>query len=196
MKNRTIQNPKHQLPGQNLEKGTEAGIPEAHLRMPAYSKDSGRTDPLHRSPGHGRKGACLKDWEERNQLHPRVLIVIGEIPKYKELMLKQEDVNKGKHLRCNLGQYSESEDSEGWPLESSLRRAGIRPYEILAKPGFRVLSEIAMSFPPLSEEDGTEGPMIIEVEMGGHFVHRVYIDGGASSEVLLWSIVRNAPQRK
>ncbi|GJT94752.1 reverse transcriptase domain-containing protein [Tanacetum coccineum] len=44
--------------------------------------------------------------------------------------------------------------------------------------------EMAMSFPPLREEDGTEGPMIIEVEMGGHFVHRVYIDGGASSEVL------------
>ncbi|GKB86668.1 reverse transcriptase domain-containing protein, partial [Tanacetum coccineum] len=41
-----------------------------------------------------------------------------------------------------------------------------------------------MSFPPLGEEDGTEGPMIIEAEMGGHFVHRVYVDGGASSEVL------------
>ncbi|GJT42974.1 reverse transcriptase domain-containing protein [Tanacetum coccineum] len=44
--------------------------------------------------------------------------------------------------------------------------------------------ETAMSFPPLREEEGTEGPMIIEVEMGGHFVHRVYVDGGASSEVL------------
>ncbi|GJT59349.1 reverse transcriptase domain-containing protein [Tanacetum coccineum] len=41
-----------------------------------------------------------------------------------------------------------------------------------------------MSFPPLGEEDGTEGPMIIEAEMGGHFVHRIYVDGGASSEVL------------
>ncbi|GKC78306.1 hypothetical protein Tco_1129080, partial [Tanacetum coccineum] len=29
----------------------------------------------------------------------------------------------------------------------------------------------AMSFPPLKEEDGAESPMIIEVEMGGHFVH-------------------------
>ncbi|GKG47934.1 hypothetical protein Tco_0509819, partial [Tanacetum coccineum] len=28
--------------------------------------------------------------------------------------------------------------------------------------------EKAMSFPPLSDEDGTESPMIIEVEMGGH----------------------------
>ncbi|GKE03019.1 reverse transcriptase domain-containing protein [Tanacetum coccineum] len=31
------------------------------------------------------------------------------------------------------------------------------------------------------EEDGTEGPMIIEAEIGGHFVHRIYVDGGASS---------------
>ncbi|GJY15008.1 hypothetical protein Tco_0385430 [Tanacetum coccineum] len=41
-------------------------------------------------------------------------------------------------------------------------------------PGFTQssLRRKAMSFPPLREEDGTEGPMIIEVEMGGHFVHR------------------------
>ncbi|GJY85938.1 hypothetical protein Tco_0499964 [Tanacetum coccineum] len=32
--------------------------------------------------------------------------------------------------------------------------------------------------------DGTEGPMIIEAEMGGHFVHRMYLDGGSYSEIL------------
>ncbi|GKC47432.1 reverse transcriptase domain-containing protein [Tanacetum coccineum] len=32
--------------------------------------------------------------------------------------------------------------------------------------------------------DGTEGPMIIEAEIGGHFVHRIYVDGGAFSEIL------------
>ncbi|GKC50973.1 reverse transcriptase domain-containing protein [Tanacetum coccineum] len=47
----------------------------------------------------------------------------------------------------------------------------IQPWERVAKP------RITQSFSP-------ESPMIIEVEMGGHFVHRVYIDGGASSEVL------------
>ncbi|GJT14741.1 hypothetical protein Tco_0873447 [Tanacetum coccineum] len=41
-----------------------------------------------------------------------------------------------------------------------------------------------MSFPPLGDEDGTEGPMIIKAEIGGHFVHRMYVDGGASSEIL------------
>ncbi|GJU68976.1 reverse transcriptase domain-containing protein [Tanacetum coccineum] len=55
-----------------------------------------------------------------------------------------------------------------------------------------------ISFPPLGEEDGTEGPMIIEVEIGGHYVHRIYVDGRASSEVLyehcfvkLWPEIRN-----
>ncbi|GJZ92526.1 reverse transcriptase domain-containing protein [Tanacetum coccineum] len=62
----------------------------------------------------------------------------------------------------------------------------IQPWERVTKPRITqsFSPETAMSFPPLREEDGTEGPMIIEVEMGGHFVHRVYIDGGASSEVL------------
>ncbi|GKD73890.1 hypothetical protein Tco_1332172, partial [Tanacetum coccineum] len=44
--------------------------------------------------------------------------------------------------------------------------------------------ESVISFPPLEEEDRTEGPMIIEAEMGGHFVHRMYVDGGSSSEIL------------
>ncbi|GKA92029.1 hypothetical protein Tco_0813954 [Tanacetum coccineum] len=34
------------------------------------------------------------------------------------------------------------------------------------------------------EEDKTEGPMITEAEMGGHCVHRMYVDGGSSSEIL------------
>nr|GEV35682.1 reverse transcriptase domain-containing protein [Tanacetum cinerariifolium] len=34
------------------------------------------------------------------------------------------------------------------------------------------------------EEDGTEGPMVIEAEMGGHCPHRIYVDEGTSSEIL------------
>ncbi|GJY47199.1 hypothetical protein Tco_0436262, partial [Tanacetum coccineum] len=35
-----------------------------------------------------------------------------------------------------------------------------------------------ISFPPLGEEDGTKRPMVIEAEVGGHLVHRIYVDGG------------------
>ncbi|GKA36022.1 reverse transcriptase domain-containing protein [Tanacetum coccineum] len=41
-----------------------------------------------------------------------------------------------------------------------------------------------ISFPPLKEEEGTEGPMIIEAEIGGHFIHRMYVDGGSASKIL------------
>ncbi|GJX19142.1 reverse transcriptase domain-containing protein [Tanacetum coccineum] len=62
----------------------------------------------------------------------------------------------------------------------------IQPWERVAKQ--RVTQsfspETIISFPSLGEEDRTEGPMIIEAEIGGHFVHRIYVDGGASSEVL------------
>ncbi|GJV18652.1 reverse transcriptase domain-containing protein [Tanacetum coccineum] len=39
-------------------------------------------------------------------------------------------------------------------------------------------------FPPLGEDEGTKGSMIIEAEIGGHCVHRMYMDGGSASEIL------------
>nr|GFA67056.1 reverse transcriptase domain-containing protein [Tanacetum cinerariifolium] len=45
-------------------------------------------------------------------------------------------------------------------------------------------SESVISFPPLGEEDWTEGPMIIETEKRGHCVHRMYVDGVSSSKIL------------
>nr|GEU85362.1 reverse transcriptase domain-containing protein [Tanacetum cinerariifolium] len=38
--------------------------------------------------------------------------------------------------------------------------------------------------PTPREEDGTKGPMVIEAEIGGHFVHRMYVDGGSFSKIL------------
>ncbi|GJV17543.1 hypothetical protein Tco_1362866 [Tanacetum coccineum] len=34
------------------------------------------------------------------------------------------------------------------------------------------------------DEDGAKGPMIIEAEIGGHFIHQIYVDGGSASEIL------------
>nr|GEU32730.1 reverse transcriptase domain-containing protein [Tanacetum cinerariifolium] len=39
-------------------------------------------------------------------------------------------------------------------------------------------------FPLLNEEEGTKGLMIIEAEIGGHCIHRMYVDGGSASEIL------------
>ncbi|GKB34504.1 hypothetical protein Tco_0879446 [Tanacetum coccineum] len=105
MKNRTTQSPKHQLPEQNPEKGTEAGIPEAHHHTPVYSKDSRRTDPLHRSPGRGEKGASQRiDVETRRRQ-------------------QRQAPSRA------TSQYSESEDSEGGHWKSKLRRQKSNTYE-------------------------------------------------------------------
>nr|GEX71469.1 reverse transcriptase domain-containing protein [Tanacetum cinerariifolium] len=47
---------------------------------------------------------------------------------------------------------------------------------------FERVKEIA--FPPLAASNKTEGPLVIEAEMGGHMIHRMYIDGGFSMEIL------------
>ncbi|GJV57144.1 reverse transcriptase domain-containing protein [Tanacetum coccineum] len=51
----------------------------------------------------------------------------------------------------------------------------VQPWERVARQritqSFSSNSEI--SFPPLGEDEGTEGPMIIEAEIGGHYVHRI-----------------------
>nr|GEX20632.1 reverse transcriptase domain-containing protein [Tanacetum cinerariifolium] len=47
---------------------------------------------------------------------------------------------------------------------------------------FERVGEIA--FPQLAASNGTEGPLIIEAEMSGHMIHRMYIDGGSSMEIL------------
>ncbi|GKF53158.1 reverse transcriptase domain-containing protein, partial [Tanacetum coccineum] len=38
--------------------------------------------------------------------------------------------------------------------------------------------------PPLANSVRTEGPLLIEAEIGGHMSHRMYIDGGSSTGVL------------
>nr|GEW15978.1 reverse transcriptase domain-containing protein [Tanacetum cinerariifolium] len=41
-----------------------------------------------------------------------------------------------------------------------------------------------ITFPPLTASSGKEGPLVIEAEMNGHMIHRMYVDGGSSMEIL------------
>nr|GEX75109.1 reverse transcriptase domain-containing protein [Tanacetum cinerariifolium] len=47
---------------------------------------------------------------------------------------------------------------------------------------FERVKEIA--FPPVAASSRTNGSFIIEEEMGGHVIHRMYVDGGSSMEIL------------
>nr|GEX95517.1 hypothetical protein [Tanacetum cinerariifolium] len=41
-----------------------------------------------------------------------------------------------------------------------------------------------ITFPPPATSRGTEGPLIIEAEISGHMIHRMYVDGGSSIKEL------------
>ncbi|GKB88688.1 reverse transcriptase domain-containing protein [Tanacetum coccineum] len=41
-----------------------------------------------------------------------------------------------------------------------------------------------ISFPPLASSDGQENLIVIEAEVDGHLIHRMYVDGGSASKVL------------
>ncbi|GJR28077.1 hypothetical protein Tco_1104309 [Tanacetum coccineum] len=48
----------------------------------------------------------------------------------------------------------------------------------------RNLRERQSTSHPNDEDEGTEGPMIIEEEIRGHCIHRMYVDGESASEIL------------
>nr|GEW66626.1 reverse transcriptase domain-containing protein [Tanacetum cinerariifolium] len=41
-----------------------------------------------------------------------------------------------------------------------------------------------ISFPPLKDNEGQENPIVIEAEVEGRLIHRMYVDGGSALEVL------------
>ncbi|GJS16791.1 reverse transcriptase domain-containing protein [Tanacetum coccineum] len=148
-----------------LEKGKFKAPPP--MVTPVEKRDPTKYCEFHSDTGHNTN-ECM---QLRKQIDE--MIKAGKLSQFiKEL--KQNEKAKA------------PKKGEAFGKDKPLTILMIQPWERVAKPRITqsFSPETAMSFPPLNEEDGTESPMIIEIEMGGHFVHRVYIDGGASSEVL------------
>ncbi|GJV94323.1 hypothetical protein Tco_1545900 [Tanacetum coccineum] len=93
-----------------------------------------------------------------------------------------------KELKQNSGkeQPKAAKKRETFGKDKALAILMVQPWERVARQkitqSFSPNTEIL--FPPLDEDEGTEGPMIIEAEIGGHCIHRMYVDGGSASEIL------------
>nr|GEV72832.1 hypothetical protein [Tanacetum cinerariifolium] len=57
-------------------------------------------------------------------------------------------------------------------------------HNIKQKDGETIKDFIEITFPSLATSSGTEGPLVIETEISGHMIHRMYVDEGSSTEVL------------
>ncbi|GKA34192.1 hypothetical protein Tco_0720621 [Tanacetum coccineum] len=106
----------------------------------------------------------------------------------------EELIKAGKlsHVIKDLKQSNEKDQPKAAKMGEASRKDKavailmVQPWKRVARQritqSFSTVPEIL--FPPLGDEDGTEGPMIIEVEIGGHFIHRMYVDGGSTLEII------------
>ncbi|GKA41392.1 reverse transcriptase domain-containing protein [Tanacetum coccineum] len=151
-----------------LEKGKFKAPPP--MVTPAEKRDPNKYCEFHADTRHST--------DECMQLRKQIdeMIKSGKFPQFiKEL--KQSDKPKVQ------------KKGETARKDKPLAILMIKPWERVAKK--RVTQSFSpkttISFSSLGEEDGTEAPMIIEAEIGGHFVHRIYVDGGFSGETI-WPI--------
>ncbi|GJU83562.1 reverse transcriptase domain-containing protein [Tanacetum coccineum] len=93
-----------------------------------------------------------------------------------------------KELKQNNGkeQPKATKKGETSGKDKALAILMVQPWERVARQ--RITQSFSPNpeifFPPLGEDEGTEGPMIIEAEIGGHCIHRMYVDGRPASEIL------------
>nr|GEW62886.1 reverse transcriptase domain-containing protein [Tanacetum cinerariifolium] len=93
-----------------------------------------------------------------------------------------------KELKQNNGkeQLKIAKKGETLGKEKPLTILMVQPWERVV--GQKIMQSFSPNpeifFPPLGEDEGIEGPMIIEAEIRGHCIHRMYVDGGSASEIL------------
>nr|GEU45509.1 reverse transcriptase domain-containing protein [Tanacetum cinerariifolium] len=79
-----------------------------------------------------------------------------------------------KYVKDPVGIYN-IKQRDGETIEEFMKRFKIETRRIKS---FAHIKEI--TFPPLTINKGTEGPLVIEAEIGGHAIHRIYVDGDSS----------------
>ncbi|GJT23269.1 hypothetical protein Tco_0893206 [Tanacetum coccineum] len=93
-----------------------------------------------------------------------------------------------KEIKQNRGKEQPKAEKKGEPSgkDKALAILMVQPWERVARQNITqsFSSNLIIFFPPLDKNEGTKGPMIIEAEIGGHCIHRMYVDGGSTSKIL------------
>nr|GEX07932.1 reverse transcriptase domain-containing protein [Tanacetum cinerariifolium] len=134
---------------------------------PVEKKSSNRFCDFHNDKGHST--------DECMQLKKQIeeLVRAGKLSHL---------IKKIKHGRDQSKTEKKETPSKDKPTEIYM----IQSWQIMTRQkvtqSFERVKEI--TFPPLTASSGVEGPLVIEAEMDGHMIHRMYVDGGSSMEIL------------
>ncbi|GKB74681.1 reverse transcriptase domain-containing protein, partial [Tanacetum coccineum] len=140
--------------------------PPPPMVTPAEKRSSNKFYDFHNDKGHSM--------DECMQLKKQ----IEELVRAGKLSHLIKDIKQGRDQTKNG-------KKEAPAKEKSLAIYMIQPWQRTTRQkltqSFARVNEI--TFPPLTSNDGTKGPLVIEAEIGGHMIHRMYIDGGSSMEI-------------
>nr|GEX74847.1 reverse transcriptase domain-containing protein [Tanacetum cinerariifolium] len=106
----------------------------------------------------------------------------------KELIKARKLSHVIKELKQNSKKYQPKATKKGEASgkDKPLAILMVQPWKRVARQ--RIIQRFSPNpeilFPPLWDEDRAEGPMIIEGEIGSHFIYRIYLDGGSASKLL------------
>nr|GEX23935.1 reverse transcriptase domain-containing protein [Tanacetum cinerariifolium] len=150
--------------------------PELIKRLNARPKDCGGNDDCHHGFHTGRN-RCRFQKESSHSL--KVTGPIEELVRAGKLSHFIKEIRQDRDQQKTRKKDALVKDKAAsiymiWPWQRVMRQKVTQ--------SFAHVKEI--TFPPLTANKGTGGPLVIEAETGGHAVHRIYVDRGSSIEVL------------
>ncbi|GJT92417.1 reverse transcriptase domain-containing protein [Tanacetum coccineum] len=170
-------------------KGSRIGFPYSQKppkEIFALDKGKFKAPPPMTTPVEKRKHAKFREF------HGEVGHNTDECMHLKKQIKEMLKAGKLSHLIKELKQNNVKEQPKVVKKGETSRKNKVlailmvQPWERVARQ--RIIQSFSPNpkilFPSLGEDEGTEGLMIIEAEIGGHCVHRMYVDGGSASEIL------------
>nr|GEU57883.1 reverse transcriptase domain-containing protein [Tanacetum cinerariifolium] len=156
-----------------LETGNQTKAKLQKGKLLEGTKDGTKTRQIHPSYKNTKRTSCLRQ---------------GKFKSPPPMTTPVEKRNASKfckfHGRKDQAKIAKKGETSG--KDKLLAILMVKPWKRITRQRITQIfsPESVISFLTIGEEDGTEGPMIIEAEMRGHCVHRIYVDGGSSLEIL------------
>nr|GEU83510.1 reverse transcriptase domain-containing protein [Tanacetum cinerariifolium] len=141
--------------------------PPPPMVTPVEKRSSNKFCDFHNDKGHST--------DECMQLKKQIeeLVRVGKLSHLiKEIKQGWDQSKTGKKETTAKDKHTEIYMVQSW--QRTLKQKVTQSFERVRE----------ITFPQLAASNGMEGPLVIEAEMGGHVIHRMYIDGGSSMETL------------
>ncbi|GJW73742.1 hypothetical protein Tco_0133112 [Tanacetum coccineum] len=149
-----------------LEKGKFKTPPP--MTTPVEKRNANKFCEFHGEVGHNT--------DECNHLRKQIedMLKVGKLSH----IIRELKQNSGKEQPKRKGETSEKDKPQEILMIQSRQNALRQKITQSFSP------DLQISFSSLGNDEGAEGPLIIEAEVGGHQVHRMCIDGESSFEIL------------